>query len=329
MSTTTLTYREALRAALHEELERDERVFLLGEDIGAFDGAFGVTEGLQGIFGASRVRDTRSAESALVGLAAGAAIAGLRPVVELMTADLLPLALESLLHGVAQAPLASGGRVQVPLVLRLPQGSGGQLGPAYSHAVEALALHLPGLLVATPATPADAKGLLKTAIRDDNPVVFIEHQALYDVRGEVASEELLVPFGEAAVRREGRDITLVGSSRMAVLCVAAADVLEREHGVSAEVLDLRTLRPLDLPAIIASVRKTNRLVVAEEGWPQAGVAATIAALVQEQAFDHLDAPVLRVSGADTPVPYSKTLEAAAIPDARQIAARALESLHAV
>lgn len=327
MSTSTLSYRDALREALREELERDERVILLGEDIGSFGGAFGVTATLAEQFGATRVRDISGSEQALTGAAIGAALTGLRPVLELMTADLLPLALAPILGGAAGLPAASGGRLRVPLVVRMAQQAGGTLGPAYAHAVEALAMHLPGLLVATPATAADAKGLLKAAIRDDNPVVFIEHQALYDERGEVPDDpDEYPPLGAAAVRREGRDVTLAGSSRMAHACIQAADILEREHGISAAVVDLRTLRPLDLGTLTESVRRTNRLVVAEEGWPQAGVAATLAALVTEQAFDHLDAPVLRVSGADTPVPYAPALVGAAVPDARSIATAALASL---
>lgn len=328
MSTTTLTYREAVRAALREELERDERVVLLGEDIGAFGGACGVTEGLLDEFGGARVRDVSGGEQALIALATGAALAGLRPVVELRSAELLALALSPLASGAGLLPAASGGRLSVPLVVRVAQTTDGSLGPATAQAVEALAWHVPGLLVAVPATPGDAKGLLKAAIRDDRPVVVIEHQALYDQRGEVADDpQELTPLGSAAVRREGRDVTLAGTSQLATLCVQAADLLEREHNVSAEVLDLRTLRPLDLSALTESVRGTNRLVVADGGWPQAGVGATLAAVVYEHAFDYLDAPVARVSGADVPAPYAAELAAAAMPTARDIAAAALATLN--
>jgi pyruvate dehydrogenase E1 component beta subunit len=219
-----------------------------------------------------------------------------------------------------------GGQVTVPLVVRMPQGSGQQLGPTHAHSLEALLLQIPGLLIAVPTTAADAKGLLKTAIRDDNPVVVIEHESLYSSKGEVPEDEHLVPFGQAVIRRPGKDVTLLGISRGARTALEAADVLEREHGVSAEVIDPRTLRPLDLETIVESVERTNRLVIVEEGWPQGGVGATIAALVSEHAFDHLDAPVLRVTGADAPVGYSRVLERAAVPDARAVAAAALQSL---
>lgn len=328
MTTTSMTYREALRSALREELDRDERVVLLGEDIGAFDGPFHVTKGLLADYGERRIRDTPNAERGIVGVAAGAALVGLRPVVELMTITSAARALDQLLVSIAQTPWASGGALRVPLVVRTVQGGGHQLGPTHAHHLEALLLQIPGLQIAVPSTPADAKGLLKTAIRSEDPVVVIEHQELYALTGEVPDEgDHLVPLGEVAVRREGRDITLLGISRAARTAQDAADVLEREHGVSAEVLDVRSLRPLDLDGIVGSVRRTNRLVVVEDGWPQAGVAASIAALVQEHAFDHLDAPVLRVSGADAPVGYSRVLEAAARADARAVAQAALQALY--
>lgn len=328
MSTTSMTYREALRSALREELDRDERVVLLGEDIGAFDGPFHVTKGLLADYGERRIRDAPNAERGIVGIAAGAALVGLRPVVELMTITSATRALDQLLVSIAQVPWASGGALHVPLVVRTVQGGGHQLGPTHAHHLEAMLLQIPGLQIAVPSTPADAKGLLKTAIRSEDPVVVIEHQELYAVTGEVPDDaEHLVPLGEVAVRREGRDLTLLGISRAAGTAVEAADVLEREHGISAEVLDVRSLRPLDLDGIVDSVRRTNRLVVIEDGWPQAGVAASIAALVQEHAFDHLDAPVLRVSGADAPVGYARVLEAAARADARAVAQAALQALY--
>ncbi|MEH3053872.1 MAG: pyruvate dehydrogenase complex E1 component subunit beta [Patulibacter minatonensis] len=328
MSTTSMTYREALRLALREELDRDERVFLLGEDIGAFDGPFHVTKGLLADYGDRRVRDTPSAERAIVGIAAGAAMTGLRPIVELMTITAASRALDQLLVTVAQTPWATAGAITVPLVVRTVQGGGHQLGPTHAHHLESMLMSIPGLQIAVPSTPADAKGLLKTAIRSDDPVVVIEHQELYAVTGEVPDgSDHTVPLGEIAIRREGRDVTLLGISRAARTAVEAADVLEREHGVSAEVIDVRSLRPLDLDGIVASVRRTNRLVVIEDGWPQAGVAASIAALVQEHAFDHLDSPVLRVSGADAPVGYSRVLEAAARADARAVARAALGALY--
>jgi pyruvate dehydrogenase E1 component beta subunit len=314
-----LRYREALNAALREELERDERVFVMGEDIGVFNGAFKVTEGLLEAFGERRVRDTPISENTIVGMGVGAAMAGMRPVVEIMTVNFALLAMDQIVNHAAAIHYMFDGQVRVPLVIRMPQGAGHQLGPTHSHSFEALFLHVPGLLVAVPSTPADAKGLLKTAIRDDNPVVFLEHEALYGKKGEVPDdEEHLVPFGEAAVRREGADVTIVGIARQAHTALEAADELASEHEIEAEVIDPRTLRPLDLDTIVRSVEKTNRVVIVEEGWPHAGTGANLAALLQEQAFDHLDAPVGRVSGADLPMPYAKPLEQLAFPHPPQV-----------
>jgi pyruvate/2-oxoglutarate/acetoin dehydrogenase E1 component len=322
-----LRYREALGAALREELRRDERVFLMGEDIGVFGGAFKVTDGLLDEFGERRVRDTPISENTIVGIGVGAAMAGLRPVVELMTINFALLAFDQIVNHAAHIHYMFGGQVRVPLVVRMPQGAGHQLGPTHSHCFEALFLHIPGLLVAAPATAADAKGLLKTAIRDENPVIFIEHESLYGVRGEVPDDDdLLVDFGRARIAREGSDVTIVAVSRMALTAERAAKKLADEHGVQAEVIDPRTLRPLDLDTILASVRKTNRCVVVEEGWPHGGVAANIAALISEQAFDDLDAPVRRVSGADVPMPYSKPLEDIAYPHEPQIVSAVLATL---
>ncbi|MFI5009781.1 MAG: alpha-ketoacid dehydrogenase subunit beta [Solirubrobacterales bacterium] len=331
-----LRYREALGQALREELQRDERVILMGEDIGVFGGAFKVTAGLLEEFGERRVRDTPISENTFVGIGVGAAMTGLRPVVELMTVNFALLAFDQIVNHAAHIHYMFGGQARVPLVVRMPQGAGHQLGPTHSHCLEAMFLHVPGLLVATPSTPADAKGLLKSAIRDENPVIFIEHESLYGVRGEVPDppsreaggdgEEHLVPFGHAAVRREGGDVTIVGVSRMALTAQRAAERLASEHGVQAEVIDPRTLRPLDLDTILASVAKTNRCVVVEEGWPHGGVGANLSALISEQAFDDLDAPVRRVSGADTPMPYSKPLEDVAYPHEPQVVAAALRTL---
>jgi pyruvate dehydrogenase E1 component beta subunit len=324
-----MRYREALNAALREELARDERVILMGEDIGVFGGAFKVTEGLLEEFGERRVRDTPISENTIVGVGVGAAMTGLRPVVELMTINFSLLAMDQIVNHAAHIRYMFGGQVIVPLVVRMPQGAGHQLGPTHSHCLEAMFLHVPGLLVAVPATAADAKGLLKSAIRDDNPVVFIEHESLYGVRDEVPdSEEQLVDFGRARVAREGSDVTLVGISRMARTCEAAARTLASEHGVEAEVIDPRTLRPLDLETILGSVRRSNRCVVVEEGWPHGGVGANLAALIAEQAFDDLDAPVERVTGADVPMPYSKPLEDIAYPHEPQVVRAALRSLGA-
>jgi pyruvate/2-oxoglutarate/acetoin dehydrogenase E1 component len=322
-----LRYREALNAALREELRRDERVLLLGEDIGVFGGAFKVTDGLLEEFGERRVRDTPISENTIVGMGVGAAMVGLRPVVELMTINFALLAFDQIVNHAAHIHYMFGGQAKVPLVVRMPQGAGHQLGPTHSHCLEAMFMHVPGLLVATPATAADAKGLLKTAIRDENPVIFIEHESLYGQRGDVPDDEdFLLDFGQAAVRREGDDVTIVGVSRMAVTAQRAAERLQVEHGVGAEVIDPRTLRPLDLDTIIASVRKTNRCVVVEEGWPHGGVGANLAALISEQAFDHLDAPVHRVSGADVPMPYSKPLEDLAYPHESHVVQAALAVL---
>jgi pyruvate dehydrogenase E1 component beta subunit len=314
-----MRYREALNAALREEMTRDESVMIMGEDIGVFQGAFKVTAGLLDEFGEKRVRDTPISENTIVGMGIGAAMTGLRPIVELMTINFSLLALDQIVNHAAAIHYMFGGQVKVPMVVRMPQGAGHQLGPTHSHSFEALYLHAPGLLVAAPSTAADAKGLLKSAIRDDNPVIFIEHEYLYGQRGDVPEDDdLVVRFGEAAIRREGSDVTIVGISRQAVTAEKAAQVLAEDHEIEAEVIDPRTLRPLDLDTILDSVRKTNRCVIVEEGWPHGGVGANLAALVQEQAFDDLDAPVGRVTGADVPMPYSKPLEQIAFPHEPQV-----------
>jgi pyruvate/2-oxoglutarate/acetoin dehydrogenase E1 component len=329
VGTRVIRYRDALNEALREEMQRDERVFLMGEDIGVFNGAFKVTNGLLDEFGEKRVRDTPISENTIVGMGVGSAMTGLRPVVELMTINFSLLALDQIVNSAAHIHYMFGGQVRVPLVVRMPQGAGHQLGPTHSHSWEALFLHVPGLLVAVPSTAADAKGLLKAAIRDDNPVIFIEHEYLYGQRGEVPEGEHVVDFGQAVVRREGTDVTIVGISRMAVTAEKAAGVLSAEHGVEAEVIDPRTLRPLDLDTILASVRKTNRCVIVEEGWPHGGVGANLAALIQEQAFDWLDAPIGRVTGADVPMPYSKPLEEIAYPHEPQVVQAALATIRDV
>ena len=292
--------REALRDAMAEEMRRDEAVFVMGEDVGVFEGAFKVTEGLLDEFGERRVRDTPISENTIVGTGVGAAMNGLRPIVELMTVNFSLLALDQIVNHAAAIPYMFNGQAKVPMVIRMPGGGGHQLGPTHSHSFEALYLQVPGLLVACPSTPADGKALLKAAIRDDNPVVFIEHEYLYGQRGEV-------PGGDHVA--EG-----------------AAGQLAHEHGVEAEVIDPRTLRPLDLDTILASVRKTNRAVIVEEGWPHGGVGANLVTLITEQAFDHLDAPVQRVTGADVHMPYSKRLEQAAIPHQEHVVSAALATL---
>jgi pyruvate dehydrogenase E1 component beta subunit len=324
-----LRYREALNLALREEMQADERVFLMGEDIGVFQGAFKVTAGLLEEFGERRVRDTPISENTIVGMGVGAAMAGLRPVVELMTVNFSLLALDQIVNCAASIRYMFGAQVKVPMVIRMPQGAGHQLGPTHSHSFEALYLHVPGLLVAAPSTAADARGLLKAAIRDDNPVIFIEHETLYGRRGEVPDDQEPMRFGEAAVRRQGDDVTIVGISRMAQTALKAADVLAGEHELEAEVIDPRTLRPLDLDTILESVRKTGHVVIVEEGWPHGGVGANMAALIQEQAFDWLDAPIGRVTGADVPMPYSKPLEQAAFPHEEHIVKAALATFRDV
>jgi pyruvate dehydrogenase E1 component beta subunit len=330
----TLRMREALRDAMAEEMRRDEAVLVMGEDVGVFEGAFKVTEGLLEEFGERRVRDTPISENTIVGTGVGAAMGGLRPVVELMTVNFSLLALDQIVNHAAAIPYMFNGQARVPLVIRMPGGGGHQLGPTHSHSFEALYLQVPGLLVACPSTPADGKALLKAAIRNDNPVIFIEHESLYGRRGEVADDgdgdgdgsDGLLRFGEAAVRREGSDVTIVGILKMAHVAEGAARALANEHGVEAEVIDPRTLRPLDLDTIVESVRKTNRAVIVEEGWPHGGVGANLATLITEQAFDHLDAPVQRVTGADVHMPYSKRLEQAAIPHEEHVVQAALAAL---
>jgi pyruvate dehydrogenase E1 component beta subunit len=325
----TMRYREALNHAIREEMREDESVFLMGEDVGVFQGAFKVTEGLLEEFGEKRVRDTPISENTIVGMGVGAAMAGLRPIVEIMTVNFALLAMDQIINSAAHIHYMFGGNARVPMVIRFPQGGGHQLGPTHSHTLEAMFLHVPGLLVAVPSTPADAKGLLKAAIRDDNPVIFIEHESLYGMRGEVPENGGPMRFGEAAIRREGNDVTIVGISRMAVTAERAAEKLAAEEDIEAEVIDPRTLRPLDLDTILESVRKTNRCVIVEEGWPHGGVGANLAALVQEQAFDYLDAPVQRVTGADVPMPYSKALEQTAMPHEEHVVKAAIATFRDV
>jgi pyruvate dehydrogenase E1 component beta subunit len=322
-----LRMREALRDAMAEEMRRDEDVFVMGEDVAVFQGSFKVTEGLLDEFGEKRVRDTPISENSIVGMGVGAAMGGIRPIVEIMTVNFALLAMDQIVNHAAAIPYMFGGQVRVPLVIRMPGGGGHQLGPTHSHSFEALFLQIPGLLVACPSTPADGKGLLKAAIRDDNPVIFIEHETLYGLRGEVPENgDRVVDFGEAAIRREGSDVTIIGILRMVEVAQQAAKTLSEEHGVEAEVIDPRTLRPLDLDTILESVRKTNRVVIVEEGWPHGGVGANLAALIQGQAFDYLDAPIERVTGADVHMPYSKRMEQAAIPHAENVVSAALQTV---
>ena len=319
--TRLLSYREALGDALRAELTRDERVIVLGQDVGARGGAYGVTAGLLEAFGPERVRDAPGSEAAVVGVGIGAAMAGLRPVVELTTAAFAALALDQLAHHAAPLRTLSGGRLTAPLVVRMPQTAGGRLGPVHSATVEALFHQIPGLTVWAPSSPADARAMLVAAIRAEDPVVLLEHTMLYDLRGEVDAEATTTVAG-AAIRRAGRDVTITAASRMTSVALAAAELLATEHGVDAEVLDLRALRPLDEAAVLASVARTGRAVLVEEGPPAGGVTATLAAAI---ATTHPGTPIARVTGADAPLPYAAALERAALPDAAAIvaAARAL------
>jgi len=310
-------YRVALREALAEEMERDESVYLIGEDIGKFGGAYRVTEGLLDRFGEKRVVDAPIAEEVIVGSAIGAAMLGLRPVVEMMTINFSLVAYDQIVNNAAKIRYMFGGEAKVPMVIRMPGGAGHQLSAQHSHSFEVLYGLIPGLLVVAPTTPEDAKGMLKSAIRTDNPVMFLESMSLYNVRGMVPDGDYTTPIGKAAVRRKGSDITIVGASRMAVLANEAAKQLEEED-IDAEVIDLRSIRPIDWAPIVESVRRTSRCLVVEEGWAMYGVTAELAAGVQERCFDYLDAPIRRLGGAQVPMPYSLPLEKASIPTSEDI-----------
>ena len=315
-----ITYREALNQALREEMERDESVFLMGEEVGEYDGAYKVSKGLLDHFGGNewRVRDTPIAENGFAGMGVGAAMAGLRPVVEFMTFNFSLLAFDAVVDSAAKMYQMSGGQYNVPIVFRGPGGAALQLAAQHSQVPDAWYSHVPGLKVVAPATPKDAKGLLKSAIRDDDPVLVIEGELLYNMEGEVPDGELLVPIGEAEVKREGSDLTIVAHSKMVHQALQAADTLKQKHDLDAEIVDLRSLRPLDIDTVIESVKKTNRIVVVEEGWPQGGIGAQVADDVQREAFDWLDAPVARVSGLDVPMPYARNLEKQVFPEAKHV-----------
>jgi len=318
-----LTYSQALNQAMREEMARDESVFILGEDVGVYEGSFKVTRGLYQEFGEKRVRDTPIAEEVIVGCAIGAAMAGLRPIAEIMTVNFILLAIDQIVNSASHARYMFGGGVKVPLVIRTPGGAGHQLGAQHSHSHENWFAHVPGLRVVAPATPADAKGMLKAAVRDDNPVMFMENEGLYASKGEVADGDWLTSLDHNEVKREGTDLTILAHSRMLVLALEAAKNLEQD-GISAEVVDMRVLRPLDMAPAVASVQKTGRAVTVEEGWRSYGVGSEVAARLQEEAFDYLDAPVLRLGSAEIPMPYSRRLERAALPDWADIVAAARE-----
>jgi pyruvate dehydrogenase E1 component beta subunit len=319
MSTSsTMRYREAIRAAMIEEMERDERVYLIGEEVGHYQGAYKVSEGMLEKFGERRVIDTPITESGFTGVSIGAAMVGLRPIVEYMTWNFSAVAFDQILNNAAKLRQMSGGQLHVPIVFRAPNGSAKQVGSQHSHAMEHFYAHVPGLKVLAPATPADAKGLLKTAIRDEDPVLFMESETLYGVKGEVPDDpEILVPMGVARVAREGKDVTIVAWSRMVHVALDAAKQLA-EGGIEAEIIDLRSLRPLDEETMVRSVQKTHRAVVAYEGWPYGGVGAEVSDRIQRLAFDDLDAPVLRATTLDVPMPYNAKLEQHVIPGASRI-----------
>ncbi|MHB0911986.1 MAG: pyruvate dehydrogenase complex E1 component subunit beta [Armatimonadota bacterium] len=312
-----ITYRDALNAALAEEMRRDGSIFIIGEEVAEYGGAYKVTEGLLQEFGANRLIDTPISEEAIAGTGIGAAMVGLRPVVEMMTVNFTLLAMDQIVNHAAKLHYMSGGQVKVPLVIRTPQGSGLQLGAQHAHNLEAWFAHVPGLIVCAPGTPADAKGLLKSAIRDDNPVIFLEHESIYGMRGEVPEGEYTIPLGKAEVKRPGKDVSIFTYSRMLTVSLKAAEKLA-ERGIEVEVVDLRTLRPLDRAAIAESVKKTHRAVVVEEDWRSGGMGAEIAAALSEEAFDWLDAPVRRIAAAEVPMPYSKPLEQSALPSVDKI-----------
>jgi pyruvate dehydrogenase E1 component subunit beta len=312
-----VTYRDALNQALREEMQRDPSVFLMGEEVGVYQGAYKVSRGLLDEFGPMRVVDTPITELGFAGVGVGAAMVGLRPVIEFMTWNFALLAVDQLINSAAKMRYMSNGQVGVPAVFRGPGGAALQLAAQHSQAFESWYAHIPGLKVIMPATPADAKGLLKSAIRDDDPVIFIEGEMLYNLKGEVPEGEHVVPIGRADLKREGGDVTIVCHSKTVSVSLKAADLLAAE-GVNAEVLDLRTIRPLDTEAVLASVAKTHRCVVVEEGWPFAGVGAQVVDTIQREAFDELDAPVIRVTGADVPMPYNKQLEKIAKADPAKV-----------
>ncbi|GAC1613754.1 MAG: pyruvate dehydrogenase complex E1 component subunit beta [Gemmatimonadaceae bacterium] len=321
-----MTYRDALNGALREEMQRDDRVFLIGEEVGVYNGAYKVSKGLLQEFGEMRVVDTPITELGFAGVGVGAAMVGLRPIVEFMTWNFALLALDQVVNAAAKMLYMSGGQYPMPIVFRGPNGAALQLSAQHSQSWESWLSHIPGLKVVAPGTPADAKGLLKAAIRDDNPVIVLEGEMLYNTKGEVPDGDHVVPIGQAEVKREGDHCTIVTYGKMALIAMQVADQMGKE-GISIEVVDLRTIRPMDVEAIATSVQKTNRAVVVEEGWEVCGVGAQIADFIQRECFDDLDSPVLRVHQADVPMPYAKALERAAKPDAAKTIAAVRKVLY--
>ncbi len=312
-----ITVREAISQALMEEMERDDKVFIMGQEVGVWGGTYAVTKGFYDKFGARRVKDTPIAEAAIIGGAIGAAMVGLRPVAEMMTINFAFVAMDHIVNEAAKLRYMFGGQFKIPMVIRAPGGGGRQLGATHSQTPDAVFAHFPGLKVVAPGTPADAKGLLKSAIRSDDPILFIEHATLYQWRGDVPDGEHLVPIGQSKVQRPGKDVTIVTYSKMLQVSMQAADELAKE-GIEVEIVDLRTLRPLDMGPVLESFKKTNRAVIVEEGWRSFGVGAEVSTRIYEEAFDYVDAPIVRVAQKEVPLPYNRALEQSALPQVADI-----------
>lgn len=314
---STITFREALNQAMKEEMKRDEKVFLMGEEVGFYHGAYKVSQGLLEEFGEKRVVDTPITEAGFTGVGIGAAMMGLRPIIEMMTFNFSILAMDQIVNHAAKMRYMSGGQFKVPMVIRGPSGAAHQLAAQHSQALEAWYAHVPGLYVVIPSTPYDAKGLLKSAIRDDNIIIFMESELMYGMKGEVPEEEYLIPLGKGDIKKEGKDVTIIAYSKMLHVALQAAEALDK-NGIKAEIIDPRTIRPLDKEMILESVRKTNRCVVVQEGWGFCGAAAEIASMIYEEAFDYLDAPVARVTSEDVPMPFADNLERAVMPSKEKV-----------
>jgi pyruvate dehydrogenase E1 component beta subunit len=320
-----ITMREAISQALWEEMERDPSVFIMGEEVGVWGGTYAVTKGFYDHFGPERVRDTPISEAAIIGAGVGAAMTGLRPVAELMTINFAFSAMDHIVNQAAKMHAMFNGQMMVPMVIRTVSGGGRQLGATHSQTPDAIFAHFPGLKVVAPGTPADAKGLLKAAIRSQDPILFIEHATLYQTRGEVPEGDYIVPIGKSTVQRPGKDVTIVTYSKMLEISLKAADQLAKE-GIEAEIVDLRSLRPLDMDPVLESFKKTNRAVIVEEGWKSFGVGSEVSARIYEEAFDYVDAPIKRVAQAEVPLPYNRTLEQAALPKVEDVVAAVKEVL---
>lgn len=321
------TMREAISQALWEEMERDPKVFIMGEEVGVWGGTYAVTKGFYDHFGGDRVRDTPISEAAIIGAAIGAALTGTRPVAELMTINFAFVAMDHIVNQAAKLHYMFGGQFVLPLVIRTPSGGGRQLGATHSQTPDAIFAHFPGLKVVAPGTPADAKGLLTAAIRCDDPVLFIEHATLYQMRGEVPEGDYTVPIGKSTIQRPGKDVTIVTYSKMLDVSMKAAEQLSKDAGLEAEIVDLRSLRPLDMEPVLGSFKKTNHAVIVEEGWQSYGVGAEVQSRIYEQAFDYADAPIKRVAQQEVPLPYNHTLEQSALPQVSDVIAAVKEVLN--